>query len=119
MSKPTKQHKHTSRASSASTKEGRQSAAKQIQVSKKRSKAQARISRGQAADVTAQINGEFAQVQSLLGKVGYSLYASSSGGWCFDERAQVEQRPQQTQKPTKLPESTVQDLADVMNMSGL
>ncbi|EIW62721.1 uncharacterized protein TRAVEDRAFT_26338 [Trametes versicolor FP-101664 SS1] len=99
MSKPTKHHKPTSKVSSASSREGRQSAAKQMQASKKRSKAQARISRGQAADVTAQINGEFAQVQSLLGN--------------------AEQRPQQTQKPAKLPESTVQDLADVMNLSGL
>ncbi|KAI0371171.1 hypothetical protein BV20DRAFT_1051912 [Pilatotrama ljubarskyi] len=94
MSKPSKQHKSKPKTSTTKLKEAHHAASKQLQAAKKRSKAQARITRSQAADVAAQINGEFAQVQSLYVKVN------------------PEQR--QTQDASIVPESSVQDLADVM-----
>ncbi|KAI0633428.1 hypothetical protein C8Q77DRAFT_1056967 [Trametes polyzona] len=93
MSKTTKQQKHKAKASTGTSKEARQAAAQQLQTSKKRSKAQTRISKSQVADMTMQINGEFAQVQSL-----YAKHRSS----------------QPSQNASSVPESTVQDLANVM-----
>ncbi|KAI0356137.1 hypothetical protein OH77DRAFT_1401340 [Trametes cingulata] len=91
MSKPSLKHKQKPKTSSAKLKEAQQAASKQLQTAKKRSKAQSRISKGQVAEVTAQINGEFAQVQSLYIK------------------------PEQRKTPNaSLPESSIQDLADVM-----
>ncbi|KAI0829705.1 hypothetical protein BC628DRAFT_1358299 [Trametes gibbosa] len=87
--------KNPARKFKVSSKTACQAAAKQMQTSKRRSKANARISQSQAANTTAQINGEFARVQSLL--VG-----------------KVERRPQETQHSTPLPENSMQDLTDVL-----
>ncbi|KAI0330163.1 hypothetical protein GY45DRAFT_1324043 [Cubamyces sp. BRFM 1775] len=66
-------------------------AAKQQQVARKRAKAHSRISKSQAADVTEQINGEFAQLQ------GFYIKAEA----------------RQPDAPS-VPESSIQDLADVI-----
>ncbi|KAI0769351.1 hypothetical protein BD413DRAFT_477866 [Trametes elegans] len=93
MAKSSKQATLKPKKSGATTREARHAAVKHLHTAKKRSKAQSRITKEQVADMTAQINGEFAQVQSL--------YAKS------DRR--------QLQSPNvALPESTVQDLADVI-----
>ncbi|KAI1796491.1 hypothetical protein LXA43DRAFT_1090048 [Ganoderma leucocontextum] len=87
-----KQRKQGSKASSSNLKNARETAAKQ--AVKKRSKGPNRISKDQVADVTAQINSEFAQVQTL--------YATQS-----------KQAPS-VAASAALPEPSVQDLAHVM-----
>ncbi|KAI0674963.1 hypothetical protein C8Q78DRAFT_965333 [Trametes maxima] len=85
------QKKQKSKTSDAARKGA---ADKQIQAARKRSKAHSRISRSKAEDVTAQINGEFMQVQNIYVRAG--------------------PQPQPQDSSSSLPESTVQDLADVM-----
>ncbi|KAH9855166.1 hypothetical protein C2E23DRAFT_724914 [Lenzites betulinus] len=92
MAQASKRTARKPKVPSASLKNTRQALAKHVQTSKKQSKAQARISQSQVADATAQINGDFAQVQSLL----------------VDS-----ERPQEAPHPS-LPENTIQDLTDVM-----
>lgn len=78
MAQTSKRTERKPKVPSASLKNTRQAPAKQMQTSKKRSKAQARISQSQVVDATAQINGDFAQVQSLLVKVRLLGEVSSS-----------------------------------------
>ncbi|KAL7281319.1 hypothetical protein ACG7TL_004628 [Trametes sanguinea] len=88
MAKHQRQQKQKSKHST----DARQAVARQIHATKKRSKAQAKISKSQVADVTDQINGEFAQVQSFYVRAEQMVPANTPS----------------------LPESSVQDLADVM-----
>ncbi|KAI9067235.1 hypothetical protein FKP32DRAFT_1673259 [Trametes sanguinea] len=88
MAKPQRQQKQKSK----STTNARQAVARQIHATKKRSKAQARISKSQIADVTDQINGEFAQVQNFYVRT---------------------QQAEPVHAPS-LPEPSVHDLADIM-----
>ncbi|KAJ8468638.1 hypothetical protein ONZ51_g9511 [Trametes cubensis] len=87
MSKTHKQPKSKSRSSGAAVKD----AAKQQQVARKRAKAHSRISKSQAADVTEQINGEFAQLRNFY----------------------VRPEARQPDVPS-VSENSVQDLADVI-----
>ncbi|KAI0645358.1 hypothetical protein C8Q79DRAFT_1010329 [Trametes meyenii] len=89
MSKTSKRPQQKPKTSNAAQKGA---AIRQIQATRKRTKAHSQISRSKVEDVTAQINGEFARVQNIYAKA--------------DSQAQSQD--------LSLTQCTVQELAGIM-----
>lgn len=104
-----KQRKQRSKCSSAGLKNSRQSAAKQ--AVKKRSNGPNRISKDQVADVTAQINSQFSQVQTLY--ITHVRPLTLSREHILIVPRQSKETPSPAASPA-IPEPSVQDLAHVM-----